>query len=300
MNRSEFWVREYRTNRYMEHLSIELLSDRLRYLIENLTTLETNGKVGLGNVSIEPWKSLIVKFTHAQEEFNLRRLSPPTDFLKGCAVPNAMVDKSQRLTDIHRMALQKKPHLIKFGKKEYLGKNSIKVSLASSFMDPSLNVAQMDDEMKAIFHANPKGMTITTESGEKVKPIGTVNITYETSRDYYVFCSSGAFDVRMFSNFEADSCLFIYDSQRFADELVSKLHEHIEFDDYAYQMVEYVDPVKPEGKGKDPIIEFHKHLRYQYQQEYRHVFVPKEDSRTPKDIFLSMDSVAEYSELICL
>ncbi|EIV8497579.1 hypothetical protein [Vibrio vulnificus] len=300
MNRSEFWVREYRTNRYMEHLSIELLSDRLRYLIENLTTLETNGKIGLGNVSIEPWKSLIVKFTHTQEEFNLRRLSPPTDFLKGCAVPNAMVDKLQRLTDIHRMALQKKPHLIKFGKKEYLGKNSIKVSLASSFMDPSLNVAQMDDEMKAIFHANPKEMTITTESGEKVKPIGTVNITYETSRDYYVFCSSGAFDVRMFSNFEADSCLFIYDSQRFADELVSKLHEHIEFDDYAYQMVEYVDPVKPEGKGKDPIIEFHKHLRYQYQQEYRHVFVPKEDSRTPKDIFLSMDSVAEYSELICL
>ncbi|WP_277432931.1 hypothetical protein [Vibrio sp. 1180_3] len=269
-------------------------------MIENLTTLETNGKIGLGNVSIEPWKSLIVKFTHAQEEFNLRRLSPPTDFLKGCAVPNAMVDKSQRLTDIHRMALQKKPHLIKFGKKEYLGNNSIKVSLASSFMDPSLNVAQMDDEMKAIFHANPKEMTITTESGEKVKPIGTVNITYETSRDYYVFCSSGAFDVRMFSNFEADSCLFIYDSQRFADELVSKLHEHIEFDDYAYQMVEYVDPVKPEGKGKDPIIEFHKHLRYQYQQEYRHVFVPKEDSRTPKDIFLSMDSVAEYSELICL
>ncbi len=284
----------------MEHLSRELLVDRLRYLIENLSTLETNGKIGMGNVSIDPWKELIISFTHVQEELKIRGESPPNNFLDGCAVPSPMVEASERLIEINRIASVKKPHLIKFGKKEYLSKNSLKVSLASSFMEPSLNVAQMDDEMKAIFHANPDEMTITTSKGEAIKPIGTVNITYETERDYYVFCSSGTFDIRMFSNFEADSCLFIYDSQRFADELISELRNHIEFDEYAYQMVEYVDPVKPKGKGREPIIEIYKHIRYQYQQEYRHVIVPSRGSPMLKDIFLSIDSISEYSELICL
>ncbi|EIZ1315166.1 hypothetical protein MOU92_001876 [Vibrio parahaemolyticus] len=296
----EYWILDYRKNRYMEHLSLELLVDRLRYLIENLTTLETNGKIGMGNILIDPWKELIIKFTHVQEEMNIRGELPPNNFLNGCAVPTPMLEASERLIEIHRMALEKKPHLIKFGRKEYLSKNSLKVSLASSFMDSSLNVAQMDDEMKAIFHADPNDMTITTTNGDVINPIGTVNIMYETDRDYYVFCTSGVFDIRMFSNFEADSCLFIYDSQRFADELISELHNHIEFEDYAYQMVEYVDPVKPKGKGRDPIIEFHKHIRYQYQKEYRHVIIPSSVSPMPKDIFLSLSSINEYSELICL
>lgn len=300
MKRYEYWIQDYRKNRDMEHLSLDLLIDRLRYLIENLITLEVNGKIGIGNISKDPWKDLMIKFTHAQEELNIRGESLPNNFLTDCAVPKPMIEASERLIEIHQMALVKKPHLIKFGKKEYLSKNSLKVSLASSFMDSSLNVAQMDDEMKAIFHANPNEMTITTANGEIINPIGTVDITYEIDRDYYVFCSSGAFDIRMFSNFEADSCLFIYDSQRFADDLISELRNHIEFEYYAYQMVKYVDPVKPKREDREPIIEFHKHIRYQYQREYRHVITPNRNSPMPKDVFLSFSSINEYSELICL
>lgn len=80
MKRYEYWILDYRKNRYMEHLSMDLLVDRLRYLIENLTTLEVNGKIGMGNISIEPWKELIVKFTHTQEELKIRGESLPNNF----------------------------------------------------------------------------------------------------------------------------------------------------------------------------------------------------------------------------
>ncbi|EIB6494438.1 TPA: hypothetical protein ACHCBX_003361 [Vibrio parahaemolyticus] len=298
MKPNEQRVLDYRKSRYLEHISQELLVDRLRYLIENLVTLELNGKIGMGDVRREPWKNLIVKFTHVQDELSLRGESLPANFLSGCAIPKPMIGLSERLIEINRIASVKKPHLIKFGKKEYFRKNSLKVSLASSFIDPSLNVAQMDDEMKAVFHANPKETLITASNGERIEPIGTVDFTYEIERDYYVFCSSSVFDVRMFSNFDADSCLFIYDSQRFADELISELRKNIDIEDYAYQMVEYVDPVLPHTHK--PIIEFYKHLRYQYQQEYRHVIIPNSTSPKPKDIYLSLKSMVEYSELICL
>lgn len=299
MKRYEHWISEYRKNRYMKHLSTEQLSDRLRYLIENLATLEANGKIGIGNISVKPWNELIIKFTHVQEELNMRSELPKHQFLDGSAVPKPMLEASERLKKINTLAAIKKPHLIKFGKKEYLEKNSFKISLASSFSDPSLNVAQMDDEMKAIFHINPDNVKLTDMYGNIIKPIGSVNLTYETDRDYYVFCSSSEFDIRMFSNFDADSCLFIYNSHKFADELISGLKSHIEIEDYAYKMIEYVDPIEPKNKN-EITIEFYKHIKYLYQREYRHVIIPKPTSPTPKDIFLTIESTNNYSELICL
>lgn len=300
MKRYEYWIADYRHNRYMKHLSIEQLSDRLRYLMENLTTLEVNGKIGMGNVAINPWNELIIKFTHVQEELNIRGELPKEQFLSGSAIPNPMLEASDRLKEINKLAAIKKPHLIKFGKKEHLEKHSYKISLASSFLDTSLNVAQMDDEMKAVFHVNPADITIKKANGNIIKPIGTVDVTYETKRDYYVFCSSGQFDIRMFSNFEADSCLFIYDSQRFTDELISGLSSQIEIEDHAYKMVDYVDPIQPKSKEQKPIIEFHKHIKYQYQREFRHVIIAKSSSEVPKNIFLNLETAKDYSELICL
>ncbi|WP_195848916.1 hypothetical protein [Providencia stuartii] len=300
MTRNEYWRTEYHHNRYMKDFSIEELSDRLRYLMENLATLTVDGKIGFANVAVSPWSELIVKFTHTHEEFVMRDEQPKDNFLAESAIPKPMREASERLKEINRLAALKKPHLIKFGKREYLEKYNFKISLASSFSDPSLNTAQMDDEMKATFHISPDRVTISDTRGNVIKPIGPVNFIYETDRDYYVFCSSGEFDIRMFGNFEADSCLFIYDSQRFADDLISGLRNYIEIEEYVYQMVEYVDPVLTKTRKDEPIIEFYKHIKYLYQREYRHVIIPKKTSPVPKDVFLTLDSAKDYSELVCL
>lgn len=300
MKRYELWIQDYRQNRYMKYLSIEQLNDRLRYLIENLTTLELNGKIGMRNIAVRPWHQLIIKFTHTCEELKLRGGMPQSNFLADSAVPKSMIGMSERLKKINRLAASKKPHLIKFGNSKHLGQRSFKVSLASSFSDPSLNIAQMDDEMKAIFNLNPEEVEATDADGNEIEITGTVDISFNLDRDYYIFCSSDRFDARLFGDFEADSCLFIYDSNKFSEELIEKVAQKVEIEDYAYDSVRYLDPIDPATNGSEPIIEYYKHIKYLYQHEYRHVIIPKQSRYLPKNIFVNLESSEYYSDLIFL
>lgn len=285
----------------MKYFSHDELINRHKYLIENLVTLELNGKVGfLDPNTVSLSSELLEKCTHVQEEFRIRGKQIVAGDLINSAIPKSMMEAYPRLHAINQLATTKKPHLIKFGKKEYLEKYSFKVSLASSFSDSSLNVAQMDDEMKAVFQVSPDKLKITDSQGNIIKPISMINFTHEIEKDYYIFCSSGEFDIRLFGNFEADSCLFIYDSQKFADELITELRSYIDIEEYAYQMVEYIDPIQNNMQYRKPIIPFYKHMKYLYQKEYRHVFLPTENSNKPKDIFITLSSAKDYSELVLL
>ncbi|HEE8948969.1 TPA: hypothetical protein QH699_000625 [Providencia rettgeri] len=302
MTRNEYWRAEYHRNRYMKFFSIDELSDRIKYLMENLVTLTVEGKIGFADITVSPWNELIIKYTHTLEELAIRKKEPKDNFLAESVIPKPMLHASKRLKEINKLAAIRQPHLIKFGKKEYLKEFNFKISLASSFSNPSLNIAQMDDEMKAVFQINPAEIKITDMKGNIMNPIGVINLEYEIDRDYYLFCSSAEFDIRMFGNFEADSCLFIYNSQRFSDELVSGVGNFIGIEDFGYKKVKYVDPIltKLRDEEPEPVVEFHKHIKYLYQKEYRHVIIPQKVSPKPKDIFLTLESVQEYSELICL
>ena len=299
MKLHEYWRHEYNQDRYLSHLSRVDLSGRVRYLMENLTTLELNGKIGLRDIQKEPARTLMKKFTHSHQELVLRKIEPEAQFLKGASIPEAMLGHEAKLRELNKYASRKKPHLIKFGQKEYFDDVSFKVSLASSFNDPSLNSAQMDDEMRAIYSPHPNDVKITIPDGTEIKGVKNIELTYQASRDYYVFCSTLDFDVRLFGDFNCDSCLFIYSSQKFADDLFKAVSSKITVEDYGYKNVIYTDPIRPE-KGKPPPVEYHKHIKYLYQNEYRHVFIPSSGAVTPKDLFLSMPESRSYSELICL
>jgi hypothetical protein len=275
------------------------LRDRARYLIENLATLELNGEIGLLDIRNEPAHSLMRKLIHVDQELVVRNEKFEPMFLKSASVPNAMLGKEVELKNLNKLAINKKPHLIKFGEKEYLEKYSFKVSLASSFSDPSLNAAQMDEEMKAIYTPHPNDVEITKLDGTEIKGVKSIQLTYTAPRDYYVFCSSLVFDVRLFGDFKYDACLFIYNSQQFSNDLFKEVSNRVSVEDHGHKNVTYVDPIRPE-KGNPPPVEFHKHIKYSYQNEFRHVFIPRSGTSTPKDIFLSMPEVANYSELICL
>jgi hypothetical protein len=267
--------------------------------MENLTTLELNGKIGLKNIQNEPARTLMRKFTHSHQELVLRNREPEPMFLKGASIPDAMLGHEDRLKELNEYAIRKMPHLIKFGKKEHFEKFSFKVSLASSFADPSLNTAQMDDEMRAIYHPHPGDIKITTQDGRKLEGVTGIELIREATADYYIFCSSTSFDVRLFGDFKADSCLFIYDSKMFSDQLLEKMLREISIADHGYRQVAYVDPIRPD-KGEPPPVEFHKHMKYAYQNEFRHVFIPKNNHNNPKDLFLSLPESKEYTEIVSL
>lgn len=299
MKLHEFWRHEYNQDRYLSHLSNVELSGRVRYLMENLVTLEINGKIGLKNIQNEPARTLMRKFTHSHQELVLRNREPEPMFLKGASIPDAMLGREERLKELNEYAIRKMPHLIKFGKKEHFEKFSFKVSLASSFADPSLNTAQMDDEMRAIYHPHPGDITITAQDGRKLEAVTGIELIHEAKADYYIFCSSTSFDVRLFGDFNADSCLFIYDSQMFSDQLLERMSREISIADHGYRQVAYVDPIRPD-KGEPPRVEFHKHMKYAYQNEFRHVFIPKNNHNNPKDLFLSLPESKEYTEIVSL
>ena len=201
MTLNEFWRDEYRRGGYLSHLSNDQLNDRTKYLIENLTTLEANGKIGLRDISIEPGRELMRAFTHVLEEFNVRKTTPKSGFLNNSSVPKPNTEQASKLVKIAELAKSKRPHLIKFGLKTYLQNFSFKVSLASTFSDPSLNTAQMDDEMKAVFIPQQKDVTLTTEEGHKIDLVEGSEFSLHAPTDYYIFCSSHSFDYRLFGDF---------------------------------------------------------------------------------------------------
>ncbi|MGO2513515.1 hypothetical protein [Marinomonas polaris] len=300
MTRNEYWRHQYIKDRYLSHLTIDQLSDRIKYLIENLAILSECGKIGMRNISEEPWSGIMECFAHAQTELEIRKARPNNNFLALSSIPNSMIESSGKLKRVAELAKAKNPELIKFGKKEYLEKSSFKVSLASSFNDPSLNLAQIDDEMKAVFNPHPSEIKIKDAYGNLIDGITYVEISLKSSQDYYIFCSSYVFDIRLFDNFEADSCLFIYDGCKFRDDLRKNVSNEVSIQSFGCQPVEYLDPIKSNRPGKQPTIEFHKHIKYLYQHEYRHVFIPKIGQDLKKDLFLNIPEASNYSELICL
>lgn len=153
--------------------------------------------------------------------------------------------------------------------------------------------------MKAIYTPSPRDASISEIDGTPISGVQNIEITYQAKEDYYIFCSSAGFDVRLFGDFEADACLFIYDSEKFSQELYRRVSSHVEVKDYGYKPVTYVDPIRS-GEKKLPPIEFHKHMKYLYQNEYRHVFILGQNSQIPKDLYLKMPECSGYTELICL
>lgn len=299
MQLHELWRYEYDQDSYLTHLSTTALCARARYLIENLTTLELNGKIGLRDVRMEPGTSLMRKFTHVLQELDSRNEGFEPMFMKGASIPNAMIGHEEKLKKLNDYALKKNPHLIKFGKSSFLKEYSLKISLASTFSDPSLNIAQMDDELKAMYSPHPRDIQITTLDGRTVEGILGVELTMEAQSDYYVFCTAFKFDVRLFGDFEADACLFIYDSEIFSNQLYEKVKAKTEIIDHGDKPVIYSDPIRPKHE-KSSTVEFHKHIKYLYQNEYRHVFIPNKNIETPKHLYISIPEAKAYGELVFL
>lgn len=299
MQLHEFWRREYDQDSYLTHLSITELCSRARYLIENLGTLELNGKIGLRDITKEPGLTLMRKFTHVLQELHSRKEGFEPMFLKDSSIPKTMLGQEDKLKRLNKYAIEKRPHLIKFGKRCFLSEYSFKVSLASSFSDPSLNAVQKDDELRAIYNPNPRDFKITTLDGNEVEGILSAKLTFQAPSDYYVFCTALKFDVRLFGDFESDACLFIYDSQKFSDQLYEKVKSKVGILDYGYKPVIYSDPIRPEHK-KINSVEFHKHIKYLYQNEFRHVFIPSKDSENPLDLYISIPEADKYTEIVFL
>jgi len=199
-------------------------------------------------------------------------------------------------------------YLYKFGKQQHIEEmlkfGRMRIAAASSFDDPSLNLAVRDKELEVSFIDSSENILIqvvdeqTLEVKRDIAPIGDIQLTLESPSDYYVMCFASIFESRLFDEFGADACLIIRDPLRFVTRIFKEIQAREPKWTGRATFVTYYNPQSPEVLPKS--VFFYKDNSYKYQQEYRIVFRPSMSVRTLEPIFIEMGNLEDYCELVNL
>ncbi len=294
--RHELWRKQYREDRYLEHLSEKELYDRCSHTMSNLLTLESNGKIGMLSHKVPNAERFVIKFTQVLEELGLRGKGLIPGLLDSVPTPEPTIKFCEAFQKLKSKYGRDNGYLFKFGQSKFLSKYSFKIALASSY-EKHTNLSIQDSELKAELTPPPGEFTMHGPDGQEIKGIKNVRLNYSTNWDYYIFCTSHRLDFRLFNDFEADSCLIIKDRTAFSNELGKAVNKIVSLEQMEYGLVEYFDPVRHDRKG-EPRIQFHKHFKYFYQNEHRHAFTPRTQSSLKEELVFELPSVAKYCELV--
>lgn len=304
MTNHEIWRSNYRTKRYMAFLDKDQLEQRAIDIFTNLTVLTTDGKIGLrsiDNIGIY-W---MVVFTELLEEFRLRYGNYPngfeSGFIKQANIANPENVKQTKKA-IDKIGGIKKGSLYKYGKlmhmQDMIEFGKIRISPASYYNDSSLNHAIQDDELNFEISRLPEDIKIWNESKNcEIQPIGSIKYSSSLNTNYYVQCLSTEYTFREFSDFDCDACVVIYDVDKFLTLVNKEVQKYIEDYHFAYQVVEYIDPLKP---SKEPDVFFSKHFKFTYQNEFRIIWVPENPSMDIEAFFIEIGNMDEYAKLVVL
>lgn len=304
MQNHEIWRRNYLQHRYMEFLSEKDLHIRANDIFSNLIILSPAGKVSLRDINSEG-EDWMILWTEILEEFRVRYGDYPkgfgNSFAKEANIPKSEFSKKAKKV-IDKIGGIKSNCIYKYSKYEYnqesLKFGRFRIAPASYYKDSSLNYAINDDELIMEIHRHPKNISITNISnGSIINPISNIIEKYELKTNYYVQCFSSQYTYREYDDFEADSCLIIYD----VDKFISKVREvffkqKLNFDFYC-DSVDYIDPLKP---TLEPTVFFSKHFKYSYQNEFRTVFIPKFPMMNLEVIYIEIGSMEDYAKLVKL
>jgi len=311
MPRHQVFRTQYRKHRYLEHLNEEELVQRFKDIVGNQTTLTDDLKIGLHPIDQggDYWS---IMTTHILEECVLRKYKYPEPFaynLKDIQLPDYEWPELRKVNETFKEKnLAPGTYLLKFGKAQYLKPmleaGLIRIMPASAYDDPSLNPAIRDEELEVDICALPSDVEIsvidegTGQLVRNIQPLGNITYTFRAHSNYYVYCLSAAFSIRLFGDFEADSCLIIKSPSKFIDRLNSAfLKTQPKWSGYMGN-VYYVDPFNYDAAKLNAY--FSKHFRYTYQQEFRVIWVPPSPELELEAVFLELGNLMDICELITL
>jgi hypothetical protein len=304
MKNHEIWRINYRNNRYMEYISKEELEQRAKDIFSNLIILSPEGNCSLRKVNNDGLYWMII-WTELLEEFVIRYGNHPSGFESGFMKDSKIIKTviyNEAKIAIDKIGGIKDNCIYKYSKKQYnlesLKNGRFRIAPASFYNDASLNYAIKDNELIFDIFNPPKDITVTLlKNNQTINLLGNVKRTYELSTNYYVQCLSTAYTYREFNDFEADSCLIIYDIQRFVEKIRKELLKKFKNFEFYFDNIEYIDPLKHK---REPSVLFSKHFRYSYQNECRFVFLPEEPILDLKEFFIEIGSMEEYAEIITI
>lgn len=291
--RQEIWEDEYRANPYLVGKPMSHLIDRFRYLVESQSTLTEDGMLGF-----EAEKRLAIwhlsRLAHLFMEFRDRGGIPAGIEFK---LPKLTHPETPPGVVAYRSRKRPEPgQLFKFGKRQWLRsmleQGSIRFAPASSYRDASLNTAIKDDELGFTYFPGRSGLPLTKLPG----PLGADWVHMRHPSDFYVQCFSLRFAPRLFDDFEADSCLIIYDANEFGRRLLGALRARFPgWFTIAFGMT-YIDPDNP---GDEQILlPTAKHMKYIYQQEQRILCHPRIPINQLDAITFAVTPLGDIAEVV--
>lgn len=300
---------EYRERRYLIDATDHEIVERAKQLIQNLTTLTDEGKIGMIQVDERDGFFLLRLFSHVLEECRLRTGDPRGLFvrcgMRDTAAPKPTAPAKPASADVLKCATESLGcnWLFKFGNLRWmqalLTHGSLRVAPASLYNDTSLAQAIYDDELSydlasSVFKTDIKGLDpFKIRLSES---FGAVNKTRTTTRsltNYYVWCATHHLDVRLFDDFGADAVLAVKNPEIFTRRFIAAISKQLPGWSVDFCQVNYFDPYHPTHDTES--VYRSKHFKYMYQQELRYVFLPPSpiQSLTPLQLELGpLDDIA--------
>jgi hypothetical protein len=310
MARHVYWRTQYRNDRYLEYLSADEIAQRTNDVMNNLMTLTEDLKIGIRSMD-EAGNYWSATFTHILEECALREYAYPfpMDQIKEPHQPDydwPGVDKA--IAAFKARGVKPGEYLVKYGEYRYLQpaleQGQIRVFPASRYDDPSLNYAIRDSELELKIHLRPnteKNEVLEQLSNDlktPVEAVGDVTKVLSAPTNYYVYCMAAEFDLRLFGDFKADSCLLITKPIVFIDRLFRAVGEKLPDWRRGGIGVKYIDPVNTTEEEID--LHYCKDFSYAYQKEYRLIWTPPVPETALKFIDVELESLEDCCELIYL
>ncbi len=300
---SDSWRERYAKSRYLEFLSVDDLQKRYVDLLDNVLAFTSDGRPHLGGLSGDTdWTRRVAD---VWAEADLRSIGPA--WLK--AVEHTVLDRPyaniKRAMDAwgdRRFTPERA--LIKYGHRDHmvdlLERGRLRLTPASNYDDPSLNPAIRDAELEFPVHLPPgTRLQVELEPGSKVfhDIPGIAGLITQTSRceNYYVFCASATFDPRAFDEFGYDACVLIHDWEKLI-ELIKV--QRVPARSLSAGATVYLDPFMPHRSA--PSVQLMKHLRYEYQREWRIFWTDPLPPPPLQPYFVDLGNLSSFCELITL
>jgi hypothetical protein len=299
-----FWHQEYQRNRYMKYLDVKSIEQRYADIVHNMVTFNEKEQIWSkpSNLKSHYW---LQKFEDVLEECVLRGNGLKERFdqilqteLSKFSIPSDEFVKIRNRYD-------ECSYLFKFGKLKYLKPTFEKDSLfvgSASHCTKLPNQAQQDFELERSVEYLPSSVKIehfNQTSGEfsKIKPICNVTINVGSKTDYYMYCLTTFFDFKLPYDIHADCCLIIKKPERFLQDIFNSFDKKYKDWVGSDQLVTYFDPLNMLDNIVNPVA--FKHFRYRYQKELRVIWLPPNEEKDLKPIFLQIDNLKDYCDLVC-
>lgn len=259
----DMWDLEYVPYRYLSGMSDEDLQNRYHHIVRNMRSYTGPERDVIPIKSYQSSWYWYRKEYQTRLEFALRESEPPT------------LTHQPPITVTSGPAYPKIPNgtevIFRYGKRKYMQQmveqGKVRFSPAESYEGEENNAARKDDELQKHSFMAGRYTTITHESGRQIKLIGDIRRTVG-GPGYHLVCFSCVWDVQLFDDFQADTCVAVTDPGEFARRLEAAGRAIFPGWYFLDCPVQYFDPYE-RMKNEFFNSAMSKDFRFAYQNEFR-------------------------------